>query len=400
MMLQGEWVKMALSNLWNNKLRSFLTLLGIAIGIGAMIALIGIGFGFKASMLKEFENIGTNTIMLFPNIFQNTGQRLEPVTERDRRAIQAICGQDVSAVIPFIFCGDCKISYRDKSTSPQATGTNGNFSAVQSLKLKYGRFLTQADVAAGSRVVVLDWRVAEKLFGRVNPVGKNVRLFNRPFRVIGTLEKQDSSANLGTGGGGKSLYLPVTTLQRMMNFYDYFGFYIVVSDITKTDTVMEKLKAIMAIRYGANNNFQIFSTQQLLQMIMTIMGIITTLLGVIGAIALVVGGIGIMNIMLVTVTERIREIGVRKAIGAKNKNILWQFLSESVFLCLLGGALGTGIGYLASFIISRLAPLKPVITPGLILTAFIFATVVGLSFGVFPAWKAAKMDPIEALRHD
>lgn len=400
MMLQGEGVKMALTNLWNNKLRSFLTLLGIAIGIGAMIALIGIGYGFKASMLKQFEDIGTNTIMVFPNIFQETGKKLEPMTERDRRAIQSVCGADVGAIVPFIFYSGCTISYRDRSTSPQATGTTGEFNAVQSMKLKYGRFLNQADVAAGSRVVVLDWKVAEKLFGQLNPVGKNVKLFNRPFRVIGTLTKQDSSANLGTGGGGKSLYLPVTTLQRMMNFHEYYGFYIIVSDLSKTDTVMEKLKGILAIRYGADNGFQVFSTRQLLQMIMTVMGVITTLLGVIGAIALIVGGIGIMNIMLVTVAERIREIGVRKAIGAKRKNILWQFLSESIFLCLLGGALGTGIGYLACFIVSKLAPLQPVITPGLVVTAFIFAAAVGLSFGVFPAWKAAKMDPIEALRHE
>lgn len=395
-----EAFRMAWFNIWNNRLRSALTLLGIAIGIGSTCSLISLGFGFKAEIFREFESIGENMIMVFPNIFQETGKSLDPLTEQDSRAIKAVCGDEISQIIPFIFAGGSRVEYRNKRTTPQVTGTTGGYLSVMGQKLKYGRFISAADVAVGRRVVVLDWRATEKLFGKLNPVGKNVRLYGQSFTVIGSMLKRDSSVSLGAGGSGLDLYLPVSTLQRVMNFRDYYGFYITVTDVAKTENITERIRSLMVRRYGRDNNIQIFSTKELLTMIQMITTIITVLLGIIGGIALVVGGIGIMNIMLVTVMERVREIGVRKAIGAKQTGILWQFLTESVILCFVGGLLGTGLSYLVAYAVRESSPLTPVITPGLIVMAFVFAAAVGLFFGAFPAWRAAKLDPIEALRQE
>jgi putative ABC transport system permease protein len=372
--------------------------LGIAIGIGATIALLGVGFGLQKSMLKQLENIGNNTVMVFPNIFQETGKKLEPLTEQDRRSIISICGDDATSIVPFIL-SNAQTSYRNKKATVQITGTTEGYPLVQSLKVKYGRFITQADVAAGSKVAVIDWRVAEKLFGNLNPVGKTIRFGTRSCRVIGCLEKKDGISFTGSSSG-LGLYLPVSTLQRVMRINYYYGFYIVVTDLKYSDSISQRITGLLAKRYGPKNNFYVFQTKQLLDVMMTVMGMITALLGAIGGIALLVGGIGIMNIMLVTVTERIREIGIRKAIGAKQRSILIQFLIEAIFLCLIGGAFGVGISYLAVSIVKHYSPLEPVITPMLILMAFIFSSAVGLFFGVFPAWKAAKLDPIESLRHE
>ncbi|MCL6614315.1 MAG: ABC transporter permease [Firmicutes bacterium] len=396
----GEGLRMAWENLRANKLRSFLTLLGIAVGIGAMLALIGLGLGFKAAMLAQFEEVGTNVIMVFPNILTETGKELKPLTERDRRAIEEVCGEEIAGVVPFIFSGRARIASRGKTTAPQVTGTTEGFPLVQSVKLRCGRFISPADVAVGRRVAVLDWRVAEKLFGRLNPVGRNVLLYGRPFQVIGALAKGDSSITLGTNTGGNNVYLPVTTLQRMIHFRDYYGFYIIVKDLARAEAITGKIEALMAKRYGPKNNLEIFNTKQLLQAILSVMSILTVLLGAIGGIALAVGGIGIMNIMLVTVTERIKEIGIRKAVGATEREILWQFLIEAVFLCLFGGVWGIGLGYLGGHLIGRISTMKPVISPGLVGLGFCFASAVGLFFGAFPAWKAARLDPIESLRHE
>ncbi|HEX3048690.1 MAG TPA: ABC transporter permease, partial [Bacillota bacterium] len=302
-MLPDEAVRMAWNNLRNNKLRSFLTLLGIAIGIGATIALLGVGLGLQKSMLKQFENIGNNTVMVFPNIFQETGKKLEPLSERDRRSIVNICGDDATSIVPFIMLSNVQTRYRSKKAPVQITGTTEGYPLVQSLKVKYGRFITQADVAAGSKVAVIDWRAAEQLFGNLNPVGKTIRFGTRSCRVIGCLEKKDGISFTGSSTG-LGLYLPVSTLQRVMRINYYYGFYIVVADLKQSDSISQKVTGLLAKRYGPKNNFYVFQTKQLLDAMKTVMGVITALLGAIGGIALLVGGIGIMNIMLVTVTER------------------------------------------------------------------------------------------------
>ncbi len=400
MTLLLEGARMAWENLWNNKLRSVLTLLGVAIGIGSTISLLGMGFGFKEEIFREFESVGRNMIMVFPNIFMETGEKLEPVTEADRRSIEAVCQDGIDEIVPFIFGSKETVRYLKEKTAPQVTGTAPGFLQIQGLKLESGRFITEADLSTARRVVVLDWRVREKLFGRMDPVGKMVTLYGEKYQVIGVIEKKISSISFGTDTSGMNLYLPVTTLQRVMKFNDYYGLYITASSLAETEKISKMIKGLLARRYGPKHGFQVFNTEELLRTLQIVTGVITVLLGMIGGIALLVGGIGIMNIMLVTVMERINEIGIRKAIGAKNTNILWQFITEAVALCLLGGALGTGFGFTVGFFIKKYTPLRLVITPGLVGMAFLFALGVGLFFGAFPAWKAAKMDPIEALRFE
>ncbi|NLG84076.1 MAG: FtsX-like permease family protein [Firmicutes bacterium] len=396
----GAYLGMAWVNLIGNKLRASLSLLGIAVGIGAMLALIGLGLGFKTAVLKEFEETGTNAVMVFPDLLGESGKRPEPLTEEDRRAIEEVCGAEIRGVVPFVFFGQAKTTRGGKATAPQTIGTNEDFPLIQKLKVRHGRFISAADVAVGRRVAVLDWRTAEKLFGKLTPVGKTIWLSGRPFQVIGALAKTDTDFSLTPGGGGNTVYLPVTTLQRMIDFHDYHGFYIPVVDPARTGEVMKKTEALLARRHGPKHGFQIYSTQQFLTVLLTAMSVLTVLLGAISGIALVVGGIGIMNIMLVTVTERIKEIGLRKAVGATEQDILRQFLLEAVFLCLLGGILGIGLGYLGAYLLGRFTPMKPVITPAVAGMGLGFASTVGLFFGVFPAWKAARLDPIAALHHE
>ena len=398
----------ALDSLTSNKIRTALTMLGIIIGVGAVIAMLAIGAGTEQAIVGEIESIGTNLLFVRTNYEDVTNP--EPLTLQDAEALNdQVFAPSIAAAAPIVQ-GQAEVTYAGKITTASLIGVTEDYTKVQNVDLSEGEFFSSVQVNGIASAVILGANVAEELFDRSDGlVGETVRVSGQPFRVIALLKKEGGSQ---FGSGDDQIMVPLTTAQARLipgaikNEVSMIYVSAITADNVKA--AEDEVSLILRDRHNiklAEDDFSVLSQELFLDMASTVTGVFTVFLGGVAGISLLVGGIGIMNIMLVSVTERTKEIGLRKAVGAKKKDILVQFLIESSLLSLLGGALGIVLGWLLSLGVGRIAAasdflLKPSITINAILLATLFSAAVGLFFGIYPATRAAKLEPIEALRSD
>jgi len=399
-------VGLGLSALTRNRLRAALTVLGIVIGVAAVIATLAIGQGARAAVQAQIRSLGANTLTVIPGTITASGARggmgsITTLNPDDALAIKRECPA-VDAVAPGVRTL-AQVVAGDANWSTQVQGTTADFSIIRQWPVESGVFITDSDVRGAAKVCVLGKNVARELFGDVDPIGATVRLKDIPFRVVGVLATKG-----GTGWGGDqddTILVPITTAQRRLMGITHVN-WVVASAVSESqvDAAVTQITDLLRQRHrihpGDNDDFFIRTQLEAANTAEATSRVMTLLLASIAAVSLLVGGIGIMNIMLVSVTERTREIGIRRAIGAKRMDILMQFLVEAAFLSLAGGALGVGLGTVAASLISSLARWPTMIEPSAVALAFGFASLVGLFFGFYPARRASRLDPIEALRYE
>ncbi len=399
-----ESLKMATTALSSNRLRSSLTMLGIIIGNASTIALVGIGQGAQKLAAEQFESLGPNVLFVAPGS-QDTRRTsfTLPKTLVWADAI-AIAEQvpTVKGVAPQITSNQL-ITYRSNNTNKQVTGVTPSFLTVRSFDIDNGRFISDLDLKRNNRVVVLGAEIADKLFPWDNPLGKQIRIKNISFEVIGVMQAKGSFLN---NNQDETVYIPLSTMANQIvgrtSPYGTQVNFIAVSaqDENSIRAAKFQIENLLRLRHKITNedDFSIQTQKDVLTIVGTVTGALTFLLAAISAISLLVGGIGLMNIMLVSVTERTSEIGLRKAIGAKEQDILIQFLLEAIILSAAGGTVGTLIGIGGIVAVGLFSALSPIISPLAIVLAVSVSGGIGLFFGVFPARSAAKLEPIVALR--
>lgn len=399
----------ALESLNSNKTRSGLTILGIVIGVGAVIAMLAVGAGAQETITGSISGIGSNLLFVSRGNPTLELTRVQPLTMEDAEALlDQFQAPSVAAVAPVVNDG-LTLSAMGESTRTTVYGVTPSYEQVRNYAVTEGSFISTDQDLGRASVVLLGPDTAEKLFGRREGlVGEVVRIEGQPFRVTGVLESKGGSS---FGSQDDLAIIPLSTAQARLirNSQNQLDL-ILVQAVTASQVsqAKEEIAQVLRVRHRTNigeDDFTIFSQEDFVDIARTITGVLTIFLGGIAGISLLVGGIGIMNIMLVSVTERTREIGLRKALGARKKDILVQFLTESSLLSLFGGIIGIGLGWLIAFIVGRIAvanntPFYPQISLDAILLATIFSTAVGLFFGLYPANRAANLEPVEALRHE
>jgi len=402
-------IKIALRALKANKMRSALTMLGIVIGVAAVIAMLAIGAGARKRVADEISSMGSNLLIVFSGATSSRGARMGSGTDPtlsldDVSAVKKECPA-VMDVAP-IHSGTAQVIYGNQNWSTIIMGTFPSILHVNAWTIAAGKPFTEQDVRYATKVCLLGKTVAEQLFGALNPVGEIIRIKKIPFRVTGILEGKGQTM---TGQDQDDLiYVPITTAQKKLFGTAIPGMvrFIMVkaTGLNNLDDAETQINELLRQRHriGPNqeDDFTVRNLTQMLQVAVTLTKIMTMLLGAIASISLVVGGIGIMNIMLVSVTERTREIGIRIAVGAKTWDIRFQFIIEAVTLSLIGGCLGIVIGQAGSIAVSRFANLPVIISPLSITIAFGFSAAVGIFFGFYPAYKASLLNPIDALRYE
>jgi putative ABC transport system permease protein len=413
-------IRIALRGLSSNKLRSFLTMLGIIIGVAAVIALLSVGQGVQESVAKQIESTGSNLITITPGGQRTSNVRVAAaggqeasLTTLDAQAIINAGLPDVAAVSPEFGTGG-QIQYGSETAFGSITGVTPDYLTVHNVDVANGDFISQAQIDSVSQVVVLGNAVATALFGDADPVGQTVKLNRANYRVIGVLEPKGGT---GFGSIDNGAYIPLSSAQkRLIGGFRGFGVGERLSDIAvsatsegQVDNAIAEITDILRTQHKIQfqqDDFTIISQKQILSVFDQVTGVLTAFLGAIAALSLLVGGSGIMNIMLVSVSERTREIGIRKAVGAKRRHIMTQFLVEAIVLSVLGGAGGIGLGIAISQLVNNLnigtgtSTITTVISPDSIILAVGFSVAVGLFFGIYPATRASALHPIDALRYE
>ena len=397
---------MAFSALMANKMRSLLTMLGIIIGVGAVIAMVSIGMGVRNNIQQSIASLGSNMLIVMPGAENRTGVRggagsKTTLEDEDADAIKAKIGgiDNVSAMVS----GSYQVVFGNSNWKTSVQGVSPDYMDIRSLEVESGIFITEHDMVKRNRVAVIGSTVSENLFGGSNPVGQNIRINNQPFRIIGVLKKKGQSS-MGQDQDDV-IIVPMTTAQERMLGVNYVhSINVQVSSPDIMDEVQENIETLLRQRHhiakGQEDDFNVRNLTSLMETMDSTTAMITMLLGAVAGISLLVGGIGIMNIMMVSVTERTREIGIRKALGATFRNIMMQFLIESVVIGIIGGVIGIFMGCTLSIAVAEFFNFNTVITLLPIAVSFSFAVGTGLFFGIYPARKAAKLDPIEALRYE
>jgi putative ABC transport system permease protein len=398
-----ELVQLAVSRLAAARLRAVLTMLGVIIGVGSIVALVSVAQGATSGITDRIQNLGTNLLTVQPGsstsgfVRQGAGSATT-LTLADSEAIASVAG--VAAVAPQV-SAQAVIVVGDKNTTTSVVGTTADYLAVRTYEMWQGAFLTDVANAESLRVAVLGSTTADDLGLDENSIGSEILVGGIPFRVVGILQAKGSS---GIGSEDDQVLVPIATAQRyFVSGTKVRSIAVSVASADQITLTKARLTALLQERHGTNgtnDDFNISDQAQLLDTFSSVTGLLTLLLAGIASISLVVGGIGIMNIMLVSVRERTREIGIRKAIGARGSDILLQFLVEALVLSLLGGLIGIILGVAASAVIAALAGWGFSFSPITVVVAVGFSLVVGVVFGVWPARQAARLDPITALRYE
>ena len=396
---------MAWASLIANKMRSILTMLGIIIGVAAVIALVSIGNGVKQDIQNSISSLGSNLLMVMPGAPRTPGVRpsagsMKSLKVSDYEAISKLDG--VKAASPMTN-GSYVVIYQNKNWTTSVSGVSYNYLDVNNWSMKSGRFLSEKNVQNRERVAVVGKTVVKNLFGDEDPVGAEIRVKNIPFRIIGVLNSKGSGA-MGNDQDDMVI-IPYTTAMERVEGVDYLRMiYVVGKDENGIDRLQSDIENLLRVRHGIKDtnldDFNIQNMNSIMETMEETTGTLTLFLGAVAAISLVVGGIGIMNIMLVSVTERTREIGVRKALGATYSVIVTQFLIEAVVISLMGGIIGIILGIGSSKLIGMASGMSTVISVPTIVMSFAFSMVIGLIFGIYPARKAAKLNPIDALHYE
>jgi putative ABC transport system permease protein len=398
--------KIALRAIMRNKLRSSLTILGIVIGVSAVIVMVSIGQGARVMVEKQLESLGTNVLIIIPistvhSATRGTTGGTITMTAEDAFAIKKECGA-VSYVSPGVRTSTQAV-YGNMNWTTYISGVGAEYQIIRNWPLESGRFISAQDINTMSKVCILGQTVLTNLFGTLDPVDKWIRVNNIPFRVIGVLARKGESP---TGQDQDDIILmPYTTIQRKILGITYIG--IILASSTTAEARFEAIEQITSLlrqrhhlKPNEENDFSIISQIEFASTIMETSHTMTVLLGSIASVSLIVGGIGIMNIMLVSTTERTKEIGIRMAVGAKEKDILFQFLTEATVLSSIGGIIGVIFGIILSKLVSHFGGWPSLLSFLSIAVAFLFSNIVGIFFGYYPARKASRLNPIEALRYE
>ena len=405
----GQAIMEALESVGSNKLRSALTILGIVIGVGAVIAMLAVGNGAQDTITGSISGIGSNLLFVFSGNQTTELNHVEPLTLDDAEALMdQFQAPSIDKVAPII-SSSITVAYGGESASTTIMGVTASYGEVRNWGMLEGEFINDENNLGLASVALIGVEVADKLFDRREGiVGETIRIDGQPFRVTGVLESKGGGS---FGSEDDVVLIPFSTAEsRLIRRYNKSVDTIFVSVLDAelmsqaTDEISQILRSRHRTKVG-EDDFTIFSQEDFVNTAKTITGVLTIFLGGIAGISLLVGGIGIMNIMLVSVTERTREIGLRTALGARKRDILFQFLTESSLLSLLGGIIGIGLGWLIAFIVGKIAaasgtPFNPVVGIDAVLLATIFSTAVGLFFGIYPANRAANLEPVEALRYE
>ncbi|WP_312815432.1 ABC transporter permease [Sedimentibacter sp.] len=380
--------KMAFQSIFSNKMRTFLTMLGIIIGVFAVVVLISIGQGATSGVTESISSMGSNIISV--NIF---GRRAS-FDYRDVREFEKLEG--VKSVTP-VYSSNATVKYDLETVNVGITGGNENYMDINNYEIGSGRAINPVDVDYRNKVAVIGVTTAEDLFGRDNPIDKDISINGEKYTVVGVLQSKGSSI---MGDSNAIVIVPITSLMRQSNTKTINSITIQANSSEESTSAKTNIENYLLDYFGDDESYMVFSQDEMLETIGEVTGMMTAMLGGIAGISLLVGGIGIMNIMLVTVTERTREIGIRKAIGAGRANILIQFLIESSVMSGVGGVIGASLGVAASYAVSNMMGITYSINIPVILGAFIFSLAVGVFFGLYPANKASKLKPVDALRYE